>query len=232
MNGAQDLGGMQGFGPVRPEPGEAPFHAEWERRVLALTLAMGAVGKWNIDTSRAARESLPPAQYLGSSYYEIWFEGLKALLLKSGLASAEEIAGGRSATAPVALARVLAAEQVGPALARGTPSARPAPGEARFRVGDPVRARQMHPAGHTRLPRYCRGRQGEIVAVHGAHVFPDASAAGAGEQPQWLYTVRFAATELWGADTTADSVNVDCWEPYLEDPEDRAGKPPAEAAHD
>ncbi|MGO4331188.1 nitrile hydratase subunit beta [Cupriavidus sp. 2TAF22] len=216
MNGAQDLGGMQGFGPVRPEAGEPPFHAEWERRVLALTLAMGATGQWNIDTSRAARESLPPAQYLGSSYYQIWFEGLKALLLKTGLASAEEIASGHCATPPVALARVLAADQVSGALARGSPSARPACGEARFRPGQRVRARMMHPPGHTRLPRYCRGRQGEIVAVHGAHVFPDASATGAGEQPQWLYTVRFDAAELWGPDTTASSVSVDCWEPYLE----------------
>ena len=222
MNGAQDLGGMQGFGPVRPEPGEPPFHAEWERRVLALTLAMGAVGKWNIDTSRAARESLPPAQYLGSSYFEIWFEGLKALLLKTGLADAGEIASGHSSAAPVPLARILEAEQVAPALARGSPSARPATAKARFHLGERVRTRQMHPAGHTRLPRYCRGRQGEIVAVHGAHVFPDASAAGAGDQPQWLYTVRFTASELWGADTTAASVSVDCWEPYLD---------PAEAAH-
>ncbi|QOT78717.1 nitrile hydratase subunit beta [Cupriavidus basilensis] len=222
MNGGQDLGGMQGFGPVRPEPGEPIFHAGWERRMLALTLAMGALGKWNIDTMRAARESLPPGQYLGSSYYQIWFEGLRAMLLRTGMASAEEIASGVSTAPPLPLARILSADQVAPALARGTPSARPAPGAARFQVGDRVRTRQMHPAGHTRLPRYCRGRQGEIAALHGAHVFPDASAAGAGDQPQWLYTVRFAATELWGPDTTAASVCVDCWESYLD---------PAEVAH-
>ena len=216
MNGAQDLGGMHGFGPVLAEPDEAPFHTDWERRVLAITLAMGATGKWNIDMSRAARESLPPAQYLARSYYEIWFEGLKKLLLNARLVSTEEIEEGESKSAAVASARVLMADQVADVLARGSSSNRPAPGEARFLIGDIVRTRQINPATHTRLPRYCRGKRGSIVAVHGAHSFPDSNAIGQGEQPQWLYTVRFAAVELWGADTTSASVCVDCWESYLE----------------
>jgi nitrile hydratase len=216
MNGAQDLGGMQAFGPVQPEPNEPIFHGAWERRVLALTLAMGATGKWNIDTSRAARESLPPAQYLGGSYYEIWFEGLKKLLVANGLATVEEIETGKSAAAAAPVPRVLAADQVSATLSRGGPASRPASGEARFAIGDIVRTRQMHPVTHTRLPRYCRGKRGEVVARHGAHVFPDTNAIGQGEQPQWLYTVRFDAAELWGEDTTASSVCVDCWEPYLE----------------
>lgn len=216
MNGAQELGGMQAFGPVQPEPDEPPFHADWERRVLALTLAMGATGKWNIDMSRAARESLPPAQYLASSYYEIWLEGLEKLLMSTGLATAEEIETGASMTEAAPVPRVLTADQVSAALARGSPVARPAPGGARFAVGDIVRTRQLHPLTHTRLPRYCRGKRGQVIARHGAHVFPDPNATGQGEQPQWLYTVRFDATELWGADTTASSVCVDCWEPYLD----------------
>jgi len=216
MNGAQDMGGMQGFGPVQPDADPHPFHADWERRVLAVTVALGACGKWNLDASRAARESLPPAQYLSSSYYEIWFEGLKKLLLATGMATQEEIESGVREVAPVPVARVLAADQVSAAMLRGSPSERPAPGPARFAVGDAVRTRQLHPATHTRLPRYCRGRRGRIVSVHGAHVFPDTNAIGQGEQPQWLYTVRFAAVELWGADTTASCVHVDCWEPYLE----------------
>jgi nitrile hydratase subunit beta len=218
MNGAQDLGGMQGFGPVREEVDEPLFHAEWERRVLALTLAMGATGQWNIDMSRSARESLPPAQYLGGSYYEIWFAGLKKLLLNAGLATAEEIEEGRkkSTTAPVV--RVLKAELVPAVLARGSPSTRPAASPARFQIGDRVRARQINPETHTRLPRYCRGKEGRITRVHGVHSFPDTHAIGLGEQPQWLYTVEFDAAELWGPDTTASSVCVDCWEPYL-DPE-------------
>ena len=218
MNGAQDLGGMQGFGPIHCEEDGSLFHADWERRVLAITLAMGATGKWNIDTSRAARESLPPAQYLASSYYEIWFKGLERLLLSTGLATAEEIEAGELKSATSLVPRVLMADQVTAALLRGSPADRPATVGARFKVGDIVRTRQMHPSTHTRLPRYCRGKRGRIIAGHGAHVFPDTNAIGLGEQPQWLYTVRFDAVELWGADTTAASVCVDCWEPYLDHP--------------
>jgi nitrile hydratase len=218
MNGAQDLGGMQAFGPILPEADVSLFHADWERRVLAITLAMGAVGKWNIDMSRAARESLPPAQYLSSSYYEIWFEGLKKLLLSTGLATAEEIGTGESRGAGAPVPRVLMADEVAAALLRGSPVNRPAAAGARFKVGDRVQTRQLNPSTHTRLPRYCRGRRGRIIAVHGAHIFADANAVGLGEQPQWLYTVRFDASELWGTDTTATSVCVDCWEPYLDFP--------------
>jgi len=216
MNGAQDLGGMQAFGPIQPEPDEPLFHADWERRVLALTVAMGATGKWNIDMSRAARESLPPAQYLASSYYEIWFAGLQKMLMATGLATAEEIEAGVSKVAAVPLQRILTADRASAAMARGNPVERLAPAAERFAVGDLVQTRQMHPRTHTRLPRYCRGKQGRIVKLHGAHVFPDTNAIGLGEQPQWLYTVRFEAAELWGANTTASSVCVDCWEPYLE----------------
>jgi len=216
MNGGQDLGGMQTFGPVQPEPEGSPFHATWERRVHALSLAMGATGKWNIDMSRAARESLPPAHYLASTYYEKWLEGLKTLLVETGLATAEEIERGKSLMPAAPVPRVLMADQVGAALARGNPVERPARSAARFAVGDTVRTRLMNPLTHTRLPRYCRGKPGTIVARHGAHVFPDANAIGQGEQPHWLYTVRFDAADLWGQDTTATSVYVDCWEPYLE----------------
>jgi nitrile hydratase subunit beta len=219
MNGAQDLGGMQSFGPIRPEADALIFHADWERHALAITLAMGAAGKWNIDMSRAARESLPPAQYLASSYFEIWFEGLKKLLLDTGLVTAEEIASGVSSSAGMPVPRVLMASEVAAALRRGSPVDRPALTEARFKVDDEVLTRQLNPSTHTRLPRYCRGRRGRVIAVHGPHVFPDTNAIGLGEQPQWLYTVRFDASELWGKDTTAASVCVDCWEPYLDYPD-------------
>jgi len=218
LNGAQDLGGMQSFGPINPDNDVSPFHADWERRVHANTIAMGATGKWNIDMSRAARESLPPAQYLSSSYYQIWFEGLKKLILSTGLATADELESGESSTQAAPVPRVLMAKDVSAALFRGSPVDRPAGAEAKFAIGDWVRAREMNPSSHTRLPRYCRGKRGHIVAVHGAHVFPDANALGLGEQPQWLYTVRFDGAELWGGDTTAASVCVDCWEPYLEPP--------------
>jgi len=225
MNGAQDLGGMQSFGPVLQEANEPLFHAPWERRVLALTLAMGATGKWNIDTSRAARESLPPAQYLSSSYYEIWFAGLRKLLIDHQLASAAEIDAGRSMQPPGALPRVLQAADVKATLARGAPTERPASRAPRFANGDFVRTRQMNPATHTRLPRYCRDKRGQIVAARGMHVFPDTNALRQGEQPQWLYTVRFDARELWGEDTTAASVCADCWESYLEFADTREERP-------
>ncbi|CAE6714116.1 Low-molecular weight cobalt-containing nitrile hydratase subunit beta [Paraburkholderia domus] len=218
MNGAQDLGGMQSFGPIHPGADSLIFHADWERRALAITLAMGAVGKWNIDMSRAARESLPPAQYLASSYFEIWLEGLQKLLLNAGLATAEEIGSGKSMNAAAPVSRVLMAHEVAAALRRGNPAVRVVAANARFKVGEEVLTRQLNPSTHCRLPRYCRGRRGRIVAVHGAHVFPDTNAIGLGEQPQWLYTVQFDASELWGADTTAASVCVDCWESYLDYP--------------
>lgn len=208
MNGPHDLGGAQGFGPIAPEAGEPRFHDEWERRAFALTLAMGASGAWNLDQARSARESLPPALYLSSSYYQIWFEALERLLEARGLTRVQPGAP----TPP----RVLKAADVPAVLARGGPTERAPTREARFAVGDAVRARMMHPTGHTRLPRYLRGHVGQIEAVRGMHVYPDTHAAGEGEQPCWLYTVRFEAKTLWGADTTAASVHVDCWEPYLD----------------
>jgi nitrile hydratase len=216
MNGVHDMGGLQDFGPVVPEADEPKFHHPWERRAFALTLAMGGTGTWNLDQTRAARESLPPAQYLASSYYQIWLEGLRALLLERGLVTTDELADGRLREPARTLPRVLTADRVASALARGSPTLRTVTGAARFRVGDRVRTRNLHPPTHTRLPRYCRGRAGTIASIHGAHVFADAHARGVGEQPQWLYTVRFAASELWGAETTANAVHVDCWESYLE----------------
>jgi nitrile hydratase subunit beta len=216
MNGVHDMGGMTSFGPVSPEPDEPVFHAGWERRVLALVLAMGATRRWNIDASRHSRETLPPAQYLSSSYYQIWLAGLLKLLSANGLVSEAELRSGKSLNAPAPITPLKAAD-VDSLLARGTPYAKPSSAPARFRLGERVRARNIHVSGHTRLPRYVRGRIGEIVRVHGAFVFPDSNAHGKGEDPQWLYTVAFTAAELWGNNENA-GVNLDLWEPYLETP--------------
>lgn len=218
MNGAQDLGGTMGHGPVNPEPGEPVFHSTWEQRAFALTLVMGFYGQWNIDAGRYARESLPPAQYLSSSYYQIWFAALCKLLVATGIATDKEVATGKAATPARALPRgAIAADEVGAILAKGGSASRPAPGPAKFQVGDPVQTKNINPETHTRLARYLRGHAGEIVACHGAYVFPDSSAHGKGDDPQWLYTVRFSARELWGEDRNPhDHVHADLWEPYLE----------------
>jgi nitrile hydratase beta subunit len=218
VNGAQDMGGLHGFGVVEPQADEPVFHAEWERRVFALTLAMGATGEWNLDASRFARESLPPAQYLAKGYYEIWLAGLERLLDERGLVTAEELAAGRALDAAARpVRRTLAAADVVRALRRGDSAQREPPRPALFAADERVRARNLHPVTHTRLPRYVRGRVGTIVLVHGCHVFPDSHAHGRGEDPQWLYTVRFEARELWGPEADpAAAVSVDAFEPYLE----------------
>ncbi len=186
MIGGQDLGGVMGFGQIGAEAQEPIFHAEWERRVFALTLAAGALGQWNIDTSRHAREARPPAEYLSSTYYELWLKGLETLLLSRGMVMAEEIAAGRALTQPKPVARVLKAKDVAETLARGGPADRPLASPARFHVSDLVRTKVLYTSGHTRLPRYAFGKVGRVEAVRGGFVFPDAAAAGRGEAPQWL----------------------------------------------
>ena len=217
MNGAQDLGGQMGHGPVLPERDEPLFHAAWEKRALAVTLAMGATGAWNIDTSRHARETLPPAIYLNASYYEIWIRALEKLVVAHGLVEPEELRSGVATEPPALVKRVLKAEAVAAVLAAGSPYDRPASAPAQFRPGDRVRARNDQMTTHTRLPRYVMGRIGEVVENQGAFVFPDSNAHGGGENPTWCYSVRFCAEDLWGrgAEPGAE-VMVDCWEPYLE----------------
>jgi nitrile hydratase subunit beta len=215
-NSIHDMGGMHGFGPVAAEPDEPPFHARWEGRVFALQRATGFAGLWTIDGGRASLEALPPLDYLGSSYYRRWFLGLENRLVRHGLVGADEIAAGRSLRAGAKLPRTLAAADVENTLSRGD-FARPTNQPARFSTGDPVRTKNMHPATHTRLPRYARGKSGVVEAVRGCHVFPDTAALGAGDHPQWLYTVVFSARELWGdeADATV-KVSVEAFEPYLD----------------
>jgi nitrile hydratase beta subunit len=211
-----DLGGQAGHGAVHPELEGELFHAPWEPRVLALSLAMGATGLWNIDMSRGARETL--TEYPGLSYYQVWLAGLEKLLLQAGAVQADELDQGRLLLAAVPVARVLHARDVPAVLARGAPTVRQATKAARFAVGQRVRTGSAVPAHHTRLPAYARGKRGVVERVHGAHVFADSHAQGLGEQPQWLYTVVFDEKELWGetAPRQRSAVSVDAWEPYLE----------------
>lgn len=208
-----DLGGQTGHGRVIPEPEGELFHASWEPRVLALTLAMGATGSWNIDMSRAARETLEDYDKL--SYYEIWIGGLCKLMQERGLVSAEELEQGEVRQPALPVARVLRAANVAEALAKGSPTERHATVPALHAVGQRVRMRSQRPVHHTRLPGYVQGKVGVVDRVLGVHVFADEHAQGHGEQPQWLYTVTFDEAALW---TTAQgfTVSVDAWEPYLE----------------
>lgn len=217
MNGAQDLGGMMGFGPVAAEADEPVFHGAWEGRVLANVIATQALGRWSGDRSRFARESLDPRFYLTRSYYEIWFAALEKILAEENLVAADEIAAGRALRPAPRPERVFEAAGVVAALTRGWPSEREATRAPAFSVGQSVRARNLHPRTHTRLPRYARGKTGAIEAVRGFHVFPDANAHGRGPDPQWVYNVRFTARELWGPDADPrHSVTIDAFEPYLE----------------
>ncbi|BEP67789.1 MULTISPECIES: nitrile hydratase subunit beta [unclassified Variovorax] len=211
-----DLGGQPGFGPVTPEPEGELFHGAWEPRALALTLAMGATGSWNIDTSRAARETLP--DYRDLSYYQIWLGALEQLMLQRGQVFADEIASGQMHHPAAPVARVLQAANVPAVLAKGSATERPASAPARFAVGQAVRMHLGRVDHHTRLPGYVQGKRGTIEHIHGAHVFADANAQGLGEQPQWLYTVVFDEAELWGdaAPRQNLAVSVDAWESYLE----------------
>ena len=216
MNSIHDMGGMQCFGAVAPEPNEPVFHSDWEARVLALNRALGYARAWNIDMSRAAVENLPPDVYLTRSYYEKWALRMERLLLDLKLVDADEIAAGHALRPGKPLPRKLDAAAVAAALTRGSFGRAPnAP--ARFKAGDRVRTRNINPVTHTRLPRYARGRVGTIECVRGCHVFPDSVAIGKGENPQWLYTLRFEGRELWGENCDPNlKVSIEAFEPYLE----------------
>jgi nitrile hydratase len=216
MNGIHDMGGMDGFGRVTVERDEPPFHERWEGRVLAMQRAMGHAGAWHIDDSRYAQETLPPQVYLGASYYWRWALGLQKNLLARGYATQAEIDAGHSLAPGKPLPRKLTPEEVRAGMTRNS-FFRQQQGPARFKPGDPVRTRNIHPLTHTRLPRYARGKRGIVELVHGCHAYPDSVASDRGDDPQWLYTVVFDGREIWGADAEPTlKISIDAFEPYLE----------------
>ena len=220
MNGAHDLGGMHGLGPINPEPEaqEPVFHTDWEKRVFGLALAAGFLSKWNIDMSRHARERQHPIDYLRHTYYENWLAGLEKLLVEAELVNPEELKAGKAAgpADESTQQHVLKPEEVAEAIAKGSPVAMTISTSPRFKSGDSVRAVNRHPPGHTREPRYVRGRVGAIHEYHGAHVFPDRNAAGS-KEGRHLYSVCFTAEALWGESASGrNAVYVDLWEDYLE----------------
>jgi nitrile hydratase len=209
MIGGHDLGGKHGLGPINPEPEskEPLFHAEWERRIFALTLATGMLGQWNIDESRHARERQHPVDYLKQSYYENWLVGLEKLLDEKHLLERAE-----NQQENLRIPDAVGAEKI---LASGGPTLMQDKAPARFGIGAKVMAAKRQGSGHTRVPAYAQGASGEIVDHYGTHVFPDANARG-DRRGEHLYSVRFDGESLWGNESQGQSVFIDLWEPYLE----------------
>ncbi len=216
MNAVHDLGGMQGFGEVVREAGEPAFHADWEGRVLALQRAVLYTRAANLDGFRHAQESLSARTYLSISYYHRWLLALTKLTLDLGLVQGEELQTGHALAPAKPLGRRLTRAEVAAAYLR-SPFGRNPQGSPRFKPGDAVRTKNLHPEGHTRLPRYARDKVGRIEALCGCHVFADSSAAGMGDDPQWVYTVVFDGRTLWGEPADASlTVSIEAFEPYLE----------------
>jgi nitrile hydratase subunit beta len=218
MNGIHDMGGMQGMGPIEHEQREPTFHARWEGRVYALWRVLRARGgTWNLDAFRHDVERLPPADYLRMTYYERWFTWIIAKLVSAGDTTQAEIESGVPAQGSRTATPFITGQSAPDFAARRPTARRDVPAVARFNEGQRARARNINPVGHTRLPRYVRGKEGVVAIDRGVFLFPDTNAHFLGEKPQHLYSVRFAARELWGESASArDSVHVDLWDDYLE----------------
>jgi nitrile hydratase beta subunit len=217
MNGIHDMGGLQDMGPVQHEKNEPVFHAAWEGRVYAINSSLRASGKWNLDAWRHQIELLPPVEYMQMTYYERWLPINEQLLVKHGLVTPTELASGKPDPGSTKAIPALTADAAARRLGRGIPSSHDPTVRPQFKVGQRVRARNIHPVGHTRLPRYARGKVGVIGRDHGVYLFPDTNAHFQGEKRQHVYSVRFTARELWGERASArDTVHLDMWDDYLE----------------
>lgn len=218
MNGIHDTGGAHGYGPVYREPNEPVFSHDWEKRVMAMFPALFANGNFNVDEFRHSIERMGPIHYLEGTYYEHWLHVFENLLVEKGALTADEVATGKAASGKTG-SPALTTAIVDSLLSTGASAARAAEGvRARFAVGDKVRVINKNPLGHTRLPRYTRGKVGTVVIEHGVFVTPDTVAHGKGEHPQHVYAVSFTSVELWGQDASSpkDTILVDLWDDYLE----------------
>jgi nitrile hydratase beta subunit len=216
MNGIHDMGGMQGMGPIEYENNEPVFHAGWEARVYAMNRSLGATGKLKPPSVRPPIESLTALEYLHMSYYEKWFTSLIERMVAGGLVTRAEIENGHPAEGSAKSPPALSAADV-PAFMRRIPPLRKDQVAPRFQIGQHVRARNINPVTHTRLPRYVRGKSGTVERDRGVATFPDTNVYGLGEKPQHVYSVRFSARELWGDQAPAqDAVFVELWDDYLE----------------
>jgi len=208
VDGIHDLGGMSGFGAVEVERDEPVFHERWERRAFGLNvLGLQILRAYNVHEYRHAVERMEPAHYLAASYYERWLTAVASLMVEKGVVTREELerrAGGR-----FPLAR--------PGVAVAAAAPRPDASAARFAVGDRVRVRDVRTRGHTRAPRYVRGKRGVVARVAPAFLLPDVAGHGARAPHEQTYQIEFAAPELWANEgRPGDTVVVDLWESYLE----------------
>jgi len=220
MNGIHDMGGMHGMGPIEVREDERPFHAEWEARAWGLIRAMGPFGPARRRNFRYEHEVLPPAEYLQMQYYERFIRVLVDRLLAANLITQAELDAGRAdAASPKYTPRVTPAAIADQLTRRRSLRRSDVPIRPGFTVGQSVRARNINPAGHTRLPRYLRGHRGVIETDQGVFDFQDTDADGyaLAERPQHVYTVRFTARELWGESANPlDTVHAELWEAYIE----------------
>ena len=216
MNGIHDMGGMQGLGPIQVEKNEPVFHAPWEGRVIAMRRATAATGKITLNL-REAIESIPAVDYLRMSYYERWLAAVIEQLVSSGLVTRAEIASGKPAKGSVKGTPALTPAEAAKLSFRVAGAMLKVDVTPRFQPGQHVRARNLNPLGHTRLPRYARGRAGVIEQDRGVQAFPDTHLSAPVPKEQHVYAVRFAARELWGEQASPrDAVYLDLWEAYLE----------------
>ena len=216
MNSVHDMGGMHGMGSLQREENEPVFHADWEGRVYALTRVLRLGPKWNIHMSRYSMEQMEPARYLSASYYERWLAGLEKRLLDAGVLSSEELEDGKPRPGGVPVPK-MTAEEVRASLGPWRAPHFEGDGPARFKTGDRVVARNINPKSHTRLPRYVRGRQGMVQRDLGVMEFPDSWVERQDPKYQHVYSVRFAAQELWGPEASPkDALYIDLWDDYLD----------------
>ena len=221
VNGAHDLGGMHGMGKIIVEQNEPVFHSEWEKVVFAISFATPCTG----DEFRYGIEKMNAVEYLSSRYYEHWLHGLENILIEKGIVDRHELDSRTKRSSDGSFGELQRVEN--PKLVEnflrsikeGFPSNREVERSPKFSVGDLVITKNINPASHTRLPRYARGKSGVIDKVHEAFVFPDSNAIGMGENPQYLYTVRFESKAIWGEESSekgAEAIYLDLWESYLD----------------
>lgn len=221
MNGIHDVGGMDGFGKIVVEENEPLFHQDWEKRAFGILLGTLGQGLYNLDEMRHGWERMNPVDFMTSGYYGHWLAAVERNLVEKNILDAAEVEARTQAFLKDPNEQVPKrdkpelVEHMKLVVQYGASTHREASAAPRFQVGDRVKTKNMNPSGHTRLPRYARGKYGVIDAVYGAHVFPDAHAHGEGECPEHLYSVRIEADELWGFQQK-DTVNIDLWESHLE----------------